>query len=305
MESAAKIGSRLSYGALCLVTAVLFLPMTRNWLLERGPRWYYIFLLSFLLSLILTRALRRLARSFRVVNVSPLSGGQDEGTPLLGGVAINLSFIIPVVYNLYFSVQLKGVAIGATLVMLSGLADDLWDLPTSLKLMLQLIAVSIMIAYGVSGNFMPPSLFGDGLEILLTIIWMIGITNAVKFLDGVDGLATGLGLIASIFMGIVAVQTGQQFMLFLAVALVGSCLGFLPFNIRTGGPATISLGDAGSQFIGFTLAGMALMGDWAVGNPIKAYSIPVLILGIPIFDMTYITVTRIWSGDIRSFWGVG
>ena len=154
-----------------------------------------------------------------------------------------------------------------------------------------------------SGNFMPPSLFGDGLEILLTIIWMIGITNAVKFLDGVDGLATGLGLIASIFMGIVAVQTGQQFMLFLAVALVGSCLGFLPFNIRTGGPATISLGDAGSQFIGFTLAGMALMGDWAVGNPIKAYSIPVLILGIPIFDMTYITVTRIWSGDIRSFWG--
>ena len=300
-ETPKRFGTHVLYTAISIGTLLLFLPATRAWFIGRGMRWFFIFLLSLFLSLLLTPAVRRLARRLEVLDAPSSRKAHERSTPLLGGMAIFLSFAIAVIYNLYFSFQLKGVAIGATLVMVFGLADDIWDLPALMKLMIQLCAVGVMIVYGVSGNFMPTSFLGDGFEVPLTIIWMIGITNAVNFLDGMDGLATGLGLIASTFISLVALQTGQRFLLFLAVALAGSCLGFLPYNFHPRKPATIFLGDAGSQFIGFTLAGMAIMGNWAIGDPVKAYSMPIQILAIPIFDMTYITSTRIYWGRIRSF----
>lgn len=294
-------GASSLYAALWVGTGLLFWPPVRQWFIEEDLRWLLIFLLSFFLSLLLTPAARWLARRIGVLDVPAARKVHPESTPLMGGVAIYLAFAFAVIYNLFFSFQLKGVAIGATLVMVYGLADDIWDLPALLKLMIQLTAVGVMVVYGVSANFLPPTWWGDGVEVLLTLIWMIGVTNAVNFLDGMDGLAAGLGVIASAFMGLVALQTDQQFLLFLATALAGSCLGFLPYNLRMGRPASVFLGDAGSQFIGFTLAGMAIMGNWAVGDPVKAYSMPVLILAIPIFDMTYITVARIYWGQIRSF----
>jgi UDP-GlcNAc:undecaprenyl-phosphate GlcNAc-1-phosphate transferase len=280
---------------------VLFLPATRGWFIAHGLRWLFIFLLSFLLALVLTPVARWCARRFALLDVPSLRKIHRESTPLLGGVAIYVSFAVAVIYNLFFSFQLKGVAIGATIVMLAGLADDIWDLPALLKLMLQLSAAGVLVFYGVTGKFLPPTWYWDGVEVVLTIVWVLGITNAMNFLDGMDGLAAGLAIIASTFIGLVALQTNQQFLLFLAMALAGSCLGFFPYNFRTNRPASIFLGDSGSQFIGFTLAGMAVMGNWAVGDPVKAYSMPILILAIPIFDMTYITVTRIYWGQIRNF----
>jgi UDP-GlcNAc:undecaprenyl-phosphate GlcNAc-1-phosphate transferase len=126
----------------------------------------------------------------------------------------------------------------------------------------------------------------------------VGITNAVNFFDGMDGLATGLTAIGSLSFFVVALITGQQYLGFLTIALAGSCLGFLKFNFK---PASIFLGDAGSTFLGFTLAGIAVMGNWAKDNPKVALSLPIIILSVFIFDMIYITIARVWDGRVRSF----
>ena len=133
-------------------------------------------------------------------------------------------------------------------------------------------------------------------------MWIIGITNAMNFFDGMDGLAGGLGALISFFLGIVAFQTNQPFLGWVAVAMMGGCLGFLPFNFRLKGQARIFLGDAGSTVIGFLLACIAVYGDWAEGNPVVALLSPVLIFWILIFDMVHITVERILTGKVLNFW---
>ena len=140
---------------------------------------------------------------------------------------------------------------------------------------------------------------GDVANITLTMLWFVAVTNAFQFLDGMDGLAAGLGVIAGVFFSMTALQTDQRHLMYLAAALVGACLGFLPFNFRPGG-ASIFLGDAGASFIGFTLAGLAVMGEWAENDPIVALLTPVLILGVPLFDIAFVSVARVATGRVHS-----
>jgi len=197
-----------------------------------------------------------------------------------------------------FSLELKGVAIGATIVFVLGLIDDFKSVPAKLKLFVQMIAVAIMIHYDVVAHFLPNVWWGELFENLITFMWMLGITNSMNFFDGLDGLATGLTIICSAFLGILAIKTMQPYLVLLSVALAGSCLGFLPYNLRYKKPAVIFLGDAGSTFMGFMLAGMILMGGWGGEDPIKAYAMPMLIMGIFIFDMVYTTVSGIASKKV-------
>jgi UDP-GlcNAc:undecaprenyl-phosphate GlcNAc-1-phosphate transferase len=136
---------------------------------------------------------------------------------------------------------------------------------------------------------------------LLTVLWIIGITNAMNFFDGMDGLAAGLGALIAFFLGVVAFQTAQPFIGWIAVAMMGSCLGFLPFNFKARGNAAIFLGDAGSTVIGFILACVAVYGDWAESNTVVALISPLLIFWILIFDMVHITVDRILTGKVFNF----
>jgi UDP-GlcNAc:undecaprenyl-phosphate GlcNAc-1-phosphate transferase len=138
-------------------------------------------------------------------------------------------------------------------------------------------------------------------NILLTVLWIIGITNAMNFFDGMDGLAAGLSAIISFFLGVVAFQTGQPFLGWVAVAMMGSCLGFLPYNFRIKKSASIFLGDAGSTVIGFVLACVAVYGDWSEASPVVALASPLLIFWILIFDMVHITVDRILTGKVTNF----
>jgi UDP-GlcNAc:undecaprenyl-phosphate GlcNAc-1-phosphate transferase len=138
-------------------------------------------------------------------------------------------------------------------------------------------------------------------NLLLTGVWILGITNAMIFFDGMDGLAAGLGAIIAFFLGVVAFQTNQPFLGWISLAVLGSCLGFLPYNFRPGGSAVIFLGDAGSTVIGFVLACIAVYGDWAEGQPIVSLVSPVLIFWLLIFDMAHITGDRIFTGKVRSF----
>jgi UDP-GlcNAc:undecaprenyl-phosphate GlcNAc-1-phosphate transferase len=222
-------------------------------------------------------------------------------TALLGGVAVYIAFASAIIYTNAYSLELKGVAVGATIVFIAGLIDDIMCLRARLKMLIQIIAVSIMIYYGVVADFLPNVWWGYTLEIAITFIWMIGITNSLNFFDGMDGLAAGLTVICSVFLSILAIQTHQRYLLILSIALAGSCLGFLPYNFRYKKPAIIFLGDAGSTFMGFLLAGMIIMGDWGSKDPIKAYAMPILIMGIFIFDMTYTTISRIASHKVANF----
>jgi len=109
----------------------------------------------------------------------------------------------------------------------------------------------------------------------------------------------GLGVVAGIFFSITALQTGQRYLMFLSAALVGACLGFLPYNFRRG-RAQVFLGDGGASFIGFTLAGLAVMGEWAAKNPVIALFTPTLILGVPLFDIAFVGAVRVATGRVHT-----
>ena len=150
----------------------------------------------------------------------------------MGGAAVYAAFAVAILYNNVYSLELKGVAIGATMVFIMGLVDDVKSLPAKLKLLVQIGATMVMIQYGVVADFMPNTWWGKLAEILVTLIWVIGITNALNFFDGMDGLAAGLTAVCSLFVSILAVQYGQKYVLYLSLALLGSSLGFLPYNLR-------------------------------------------------------------------------
>jgi UDP-GlcNAc:undecaprenyl-phosphate GlcNAc-1-phosphate transferase len=263
-------------------------------------KWAYLLLLSFGMGYVCTPLVHLLAHRLGIVDVPQGRKAHSVPTALMGGVAIYIAFALTVLWNFQFSLELKGVALAGTLIFIVGLLDDRKELPAMLKLVAQLVAVAILIHYGVVISFLPDTLWGNVGEWALTAFWVIGITNAVNFLDGMDGLAVGMCGIMAAFFGLVALQTDQVSMAYLALPLVGACLSFLPYNFRFRRPAAIFLGDAGSTFLGFMVAALGVMGNWAGDHTVRLI-VPVLILGVPIFDMTFTTFMRIKSGKVRNF----
>ncbi|OLD68866.1 MAG: hypothetical protein AUF63_01975 [Candidatus Rokubacteria bacterium 13_1_20CM_70_15] len=281
------------------VGVLLFTPFWRWFYAARLP-WLYLVVLACALAFFATPLVREGARWWGVLDVPSARKVHVTATPLLGGTAVYGAFAVTVLANFDFSRGLKGVAVGGTIIVAVGLLDDLTDLPAWLKLGGQIGAALAAIGYGVILNTTPSWIPGFlWLNVLLTVLWFLTVTNAIQFLDGMDGLAAGLGVIAGIFFSIVSLQTGQRYLMFLSAALLGACLGFLPYNFRPGG-ATIFLGDSGASFIGFTLAGLAAMGVWADGNPVVSLLTPTLILGVPLFDIAFVGIVRVVTGKVHS-----
>jgi len=263
-------------------------------------RWLFLLVFSFLLAFLSTKVIGRIATKLKILDHPNERKIHKKPIPLLGGLAIYASFVITILLNFSFSIELKGIILGGTIILLLGTIDDIKHLSAKWKLLGQIVASGTLISCGVKLSFLPNTWWGNAGEVLLTVIWVVGVTNAVNFFDGMDGLATGLTAIGSLSFFIVAEITGQSYLGFLTIALAGSCLGFLKFNFR---PASIFLGDAGSTFLGFILAGIAVMGGWAEKNPKVALSLPIIILSVFIFDMIYITIARVWDGRVRNFKG--
>jgi UDP-GlcNAc:undecaprenyl-phosphate GlcNAc-1-phosphate transferase len=295
-------GSALAWGALRLaLVAVLLLPVLRRLSGEARLTWAYLVVLAFALALFLVPVVRALAIWRGVLDSPAARKVHSTATPLLGGAAVYAAFAATVLVNFGFSRQLKGVAVGATIVVLFGILDDLTDLPARVKLGGQVLAAAVTLSYGVTLHVVPQWLPGAfAMNVLLTLLWLLTVTNALQFLDGMDGLAAGLGVVAGIFFSVAALQTGQGYLMSLSAALVGACLGFLPYNFRPGG-ARIFLGDAGASFIGYTLAGLAVMGEWAENDPVVALLTPTLILAVPLFDIAFVGVVRVVTGKVHSF----
>ena len=283
------------------LAGTLLLPGVRTtWHNVYGARWAYILVVSCLISFGLTPIVIRLARFLKVLDLPATRKLHAEPTPLLGGLAIYTAFGVSLLANSILDDQVVAIMVGASLLVVVGILDDVRSLPAGVKLLVQLIAVAVVINSGVVLTLVPQSAVGKVANVALTLVWLLGITNAMNFFDGMDGLATGLSIITAGFLGFFAALTFQPFMGWLAAAIVGGCLGFLPFNLRPKRPAAIFLGDAGSTFLGFVLAALAVKGNWAEDNIIDIAA-PVLIFWIFIFDMTHITVARIVTSKVRSF----
>lgn len=285
--------------ALLLILALL-VPWVRSPWFELGGRWLYIFTLAVALSYLLTPAVRHLATRAGILDLPAARKVHAAPTPLLGGMAIHAAFVIALLANFILDRETVAILAGGTLLVAAGILDDRGGLPAWLKLALQLGATALVMASGVILRLLPSTPLGILVNGALTVVWVIGITNAMNFFDGMDGLATGLTILTAGFMGVVAFQTQQAFLGWLCVALVGACLGFLPYNLRWRGPATIFLGDAGSPFLGFTLAAVAVKGEWAENQIVDAAA-PVLIFWVYIFDMVHISVARIVTGKVHTF----
>lgn len=263
-------------------------------------KWISLFALSFIISFFLTPLMIFLSKKLKILDLPEERKIHKTPIPLLGGVSIYISFASVILYNFNFSLQLKGICLGATLIFLVGLIDDIIEIPALIKLIFQVLACIILIHYGV---FLTLPKFYHILWIrilsyLLTILWVIYITNSINFLDGIDGLVTGFSSVSCLFFLIISLQTGQLYLAYLTVILLGALLGFIKYNFY---PAKIFLGDNGSTFIGFSLASFAVMGWWAENNTVVAFGTPILILSIPLFDLIYISFSRIISKKVRNF----
>jgi len=257
-----------------------------------------------LASLLLTYAMMpmviRLARRMGAVDHPDTRRVHRQPTPRIGGLAVFVSVNLTLLLNFNYSLALKGVCISAVLVALLSLWDDVRELPASVKLAGQLAALLVLVAFGVHVEFAPDVWWGDLAEYAVTALWVIGITNAFNFLDGINGLAASLAVSVCLLMGLLAWNTGQGFMLLLCLAVAGASAGFLPDNARYKSPARVFLGDVGSTYLGWMMACIAVMGDWSSEGPIKAYSAPILIFSVMIFDMIYTTIARIHRGDVKN-----
>lgn len=302
-EKTGKISFGWVYWASSLIVFLLLLiPAIRQIFFGHIGRWLYILLFAFAASALLTPVMIVIAGKAGIVDTPGGRKIHDRVTPLLGGVAIIASFIAALLANMILDTRDIILVAGGTVVAIVGLIDDWKGIRARYKLIIQIVVVIILIRSGIILELFPTrTTWGYLLNALLSIIWVVGLTNAMNFIDGMDGLATGVSAIISLFLGLVAFQTDQPFMGWIAIAMLGSCLGFLPFNFSLRRPASIFLGDAGSTFFGFVLASLAIKAAWADNNPIVSFATPILIFWVLIYDMTYITVERIITGKVKSF----
>jgi UDP-GlcNAc:undecaprenyl-phosphate GlcNAc-1-phosphate transferase len=279
-----------------------FYPATRHFFVYTGRRWLYILVLAFSFSGLTTPICRLLALNWGLVDNPSGHKIHKEPTPLLGGAAVFLGFFLPLMINGIFSREFGAILLGAMILFVLGVLDDTLNLKAHVKLIVQIVLALGLTFVGVRIVLVPETaLLGSIVNRLLSVIWIVGITNAMNFFDGMDGLAAGVSAIIAFFLAIVAMQMDAPFVGWAAVAMLGACLGFLPYNFRPWKKALIFLGDAGSTTIGFVLASLAIYSDWADFNAVVSIFSPILIFWILIFDMAHITIFRVMRGKTRTF----
>lgn len=237
-----------------------------------------------------TPVARRLALHAGVVDHPGPRRAHTRTTPLLGGVAIYVASLAALVLfgDRFYVGQMVGIFLGATIVSFLGIWDDRAGLRPFVKLFGQSVAALLLVAADVRINF----LHNEVLNIAVTILWVVAITNAFNLLDNMDGLSGGIAAVSCAFFFLLAASSGQFLVASLAAALLGACLGFLYYNFN---PASIFMGDTGSLFLGFTIAALAIKLRFE-NFDFVTWMVPVLVLGVPIFDTSLVVVSRLRRG---------
>ena len=270
-----------------------------------------IFLVAFAVSTLLTPQASRLAHRIGALDVPGGRKIHERITPRLGGLAVAAGFAAGLIAGVFASDVVRGdiqpaflgVLLGAAIILGLGIYDDTRGATAFFKFPFQILAAHVAFSLGVRFELLtnlmvvlgvesPPYMLGEGIAWLFTVVWLVGVTNAVNFIDGLDALASGLSFIVSTSLLVVALQLDQVFFAAVYAALMGGVLGFGRFNKY---PASIFLGDTGSTFLGFTLAGTAVLANHKA-TALGGMLIPVVALGIPVADTLYAIFRRFVGG---------
>jgi UDP-GlcNAc:undecaprenyl-phosphate GlcNAc-1-phosphate transferase len=225
----------------------------------------------------------------------------DHPIPRMGGLAIFFGFVISVVLFADITKQIQGILIGCVIIVATGAVDDIVSLNAWLKFALQVVAAVIAVLHGVVIDVvMNPNVFSDTqhlvlgvLSIPVTIIWIVGITNSVNLIDGLDGLACGVSAISSVTMLVTALLVSEGNVAIILAALAGACLGFIPYNFN---PAKIFMGDTGALLLGYVLATMSVVGMFKF-YAIVTFAVPLLALAVPLLDTVFAFCRRMLHGQ--------
>ena len=257
---------------------------------------------ALLVALITTPVVKNLAVRMGAVDV-PRDGRRmhDHPIPRMGGLAIFFGFLLSVVVFMDLDGQMRGMLLGAAIIVVLGIFDDIYSLRAMFKFVVQIIAALVA---ALSGNVIEivsnPNVFSSDLywdlgwlAVPVTVVWIVAITNAVNLIDGLDGLACGVSAISSMTLLVISLAISDGPVAVLMAALTGACLGFLPYNMN---PAKIFMGDTGSTFLGFILAVVSIQGLFKLYT-IISFAVPFLMLGLPIFDTCFAFIRRIAHGQ--------
>jgi len=264
--------------------------LSHNWLL-----YIAAFASAFAITLVTTPLAKKISIKAGAIDYPKDRGVHNKPMPRMGGIAIVFGFIITVLILYRFEPtinlrQFAGFIVGALIIVALGVVDDIKNLPAKLKFCVQIIAALIVIFSGTRINVVlwPVTTYLQTLSIPITLIWIVGVTNAVNLIDGLDGLAAGVSSIAAICIMVLCIMTGTSTAVMLTAALAGACMGFLPRNFN---PAEIFMGDTGSTFLGFVLAVSSVFGVFK-GYALLAVVVSMLCLGLPIFDTIFAMLRR-------------
>ena len=222
--------------------------------------------------------------------------------PRLGGLAIFFGFIVWILLFGKIDRQMQGILLGAVVIVVLGVVDDITPLPAKLKFVVQIIAALIPVFHGVviravsNPNLLSDNAYwqmGNVSSVVITVLWIVAITNSVNLIDGLDGLAVGVSTISATTVLVISLLVSDMQVAIAMAALVGACAGFMPYNLN---PAKMFMGDTGATFLGYILATMSIQGLFKF-YAIISFAVPFLILGLPIFDTAFAFIRRIAHGQ--------
>ena len=262
---------------------------------------YILAIITALISFIITPLVKKLAIKVNAIDIPKDERRvHNKPIPVMGGLAIYIAFVIgTILYNGILTTSQIGIIIGATIIVIGGIIDDIKDLSPKYKVLIQVIAAICLLASGIRISTVTnpfrefyPYLSIGWVYIPVTIIWIVGVTNAFNLIDGLDGLAAGIAFISSVTLMIVSLLNGRLEAAFLTAVLSGAVLGFIPYNFN---PASIFMGDTGSQLLGFLLAAISIEGAIKSATSF-VIAVPILAFGLPIYDTLFAMIRRKVNG---------
>ena len=256
---------------------------------------------SLALSLSTTPAVKRFANHIGAIDVPKDSRRvHTKPIPRLGGLAIFIGFLLSVLLFADITEQIRGILIGAVIIVIVGAIDDVKPIRAYIKLIFQVIAALVAVLFGVVVDaflnpfvFSAPEYISLGIfSIPITVIWIVAITNSVNLIDGLDGLAVGVSTISSIVMIIIALLVSDLSGAIILAALAGACIGFMPYNFN---PAKIFMGDSGALLLGYVLATVSILGLFKF-YAVISLAVPFLVLALPLLDTAFAFLRRLLRG---------
>ncbi len=254
------------------------------------------------ISCAVTPLVKMLARKVGAMDI-PKDERRMHHTPIprMGGLAIFLGFIVSFLIfgGKYITAEVQGILLGAVMIVILGILDDIMTLNALPKFVVQILAAVVVVCHGCRIEHFIGWELPAWLSYVVSVIWIVMITNAVNFIDGLDGLAAGVSAISAGTMLVVALMlVGEGNVIAIASALIlaaifGACVGFIPYNFN---PASIFMGDTGSTFLGFMLASVSIFGLFKT-YAVISFAVPFLLLGLPLFDICFAVIRRVAKGQ--------